>query len=272
MSIKVNQMKTTITPKVESFALPSIMVFYKQLFSNPPRDINHALQLLDRKLSEDTKSKLSGITPDSLLNFYSHASDEFDVMNNWFFVRSQGHLKKTRFTVYYEKKGLALPNHMIEVVLRCYRLKLNNSPIDHDKVLRQLKARQQRHNEEDKVRYTTDSLRGYYIPKDIKDCFLSLDKIYIDSVKEKILKLTEKEYASANHLSGIGRWMRTNWQLKEGSRLSKYFNELGIYHPEAMSGIIMSTYHRYLRKENINLDEKIRHYMALYEIDKKYAS
>lgn len=265
-------MKTTTTQRIDSFAVPSFMVLYRQLFSNPPRDINHALLLLDKKLSEETKNKLSGITPDSLFNFYSHSPSEFDVMNDWFFVKNHNHLKKTRFTTYYEKKGLTITNHMVEVVLRCYRLKLNALPVDHDKVLSQLKTRQQRHIEEDKVRYTTDSLRGFYIPKDIKDCFLSLDKIYIDSVKEKILKLTEKEYASGNHLNGIGKWMRTNWQLQEGSRLSKYFNELGIYHPEAMSGIIMSTYHRYLREENIVLEEKIEHYKTLYKIDEKYAS
>jgi hypothetical protein len=90
--------------------------------------------------------------------------------------------------------------------------------------------------------------------------------MYSDSIKIEITKLTEDRYSSGNHLLGIGILMRNNWQLWGGSRLSKYFNQMGIYHPEAMSGIILISYHRYLRNEEICLDEQIKYYQ---DIEKK---
>ena len=104
---------------------------------------------------------------------------------------------------------------MIEVVLRTYQVKVKGLNINNEEILKPFQLKQQKDNEEDKVRYTTDSLRGFYIPKNLDDSFKTLDKIYSDKVKSEIIKLTENEYSARNHLSGIGIWMRNNWQLWE---------------------------------------------------------
>jgi hypothetical protein len=55
-------------------------------------------------------------------------------------------------------------------------------------------------------------------------------------------------------------WIRNNWRLWGGSRLSKYFNDLGIFHPDDMSGIILNSYHRFLLGQDIKLDDQIDYY------------
>ena len=55
-------------------------------------------------------------------------------------------------------------------------------------------------------------------------------------------------------------WLRNNWQLWGMSRLSFYFNNIGVYHPDDMSGIILTSYQRHLKGEDIKLEEQIKHY------------
>jgi hypothetical protein len=251
--------------------LISISKLNGQIFSKSPRNINNALEILDKELSSETKSRITNTAKDSLFHFYFHSANEFNDMDNWFFrTTRKSYSKKTRFNRYYLKKGLIIPNDMIKVILFCYQSKLRGLPIEHDKTLLPFQIRQQKHNKEDKIRYTTDTLRGIYIPLNLEDCFTTLDKMYSDSVKIEITKLSEEEYSSGNHLFGIGRWMRNNWHLWGGSRLTKSFNKLGIYHSESMSGIIMDSYHRYLRKEGIKLKEQIKSDQEYWEKIKKH--
>jgi hypothetical protein len=74
--------------------------------------------------------------------------------------------------------------------------------------------------------YTIDTLRGVYIPRDLQDCFNQIDSFWNDSTKLKVKQWTEDEFSARVHF-GFGMWMRNNWQLWGGSRLSKYFNDLG---------------------------------------------
>lgn len=237
-----------------------------QIFSKSPKNINQAIEILDQELSVKTKNKIENIASDSLLIMYKNSSDEFDVMDDWFYKWTRrSTTKDARLGKYYKKKGLIIPNDMIEVVLRCFQLKLKELPISNEEVLKPFQLRQIKYDAEDKIRFTTDSLRGIYIPQNLEDCFITLDKIYSDSTKTEIAKMDEDEYSSGNHLFGIGIWMRNNWQLWGGSRLSKYFNQLGIYHPDDMSGIIMDSYHRYLRNEEIHLEAQIKYYQDYWE-------
>lgn len=108
----------------------------------------------------------------------------------------------------------------------------------------------------DSIRFSADTLYSIYIPSDLKDCFNQIDKLWSDSLKTVAKKWSEKEFIVKTHM-GFGLWMRNNWQLWGGSRLSKYFNNLGIFHPDAISGVILTSYHRYLNGENLRLQEQI---------------
>lgn len=241
-----------------------------QIFSKTPKNINQAIERLDESLSTDTKDRLTKIASDSLLIIYKDSKTEFDVMDEWFYKGTRrSATKDAKLGKYYKKRGLKTPYDMIEVVLRTYQAKLKGTIVSHDEILKPFQIKQQKHNEEYEGRFATDSLRGIYIPKNLEDCFKTLDRIYEDSIKLEIAKLSEDEYSSGNHLFGIGIWMRNNWQLWVGSRLSKYFNQIGIYHPDDMSGIIMDSYHRYLRKEEIHLEEQVKYYQDYWKKMKK---
>lgn len=248
----------------------SIAKLNGQVFSKTPKNVNQAIEELDKKLSIETKVRLMQIASDSLIIWYKDSKTEFDVMDEWFFKWTRRSITKdARLGKYYKRKGLKIPYDMIEVVLRTYQAKLKGTLVNHDQILKPFQIRQQKHNEEDIIRFFTDSLRGIYIPENLDDCIKTLDKIYTDSVKIEIAKLSESEYSSGNHLFGIGIWMRNNWQLWGGSRLSKYFNQIGIYHPDDMSGIIMDSYHRYLNNEEIRLDEQVKTYQEYWKKMKK---
>lgn len=103
-----------------------------------------------------------------------------------------------------------------------------------------------------------------YIPFDLDDCIQQLDKMFADSNKTKIKGMTEDDFSSRVHFD-FGMWIRNNWGLWKGSRLSKYFNERGIYHPDDMSGIIFDSYYRHLTGQDIKLDEQIKYYKDYWE-------
>jgi len=107
-----------------------------------------------------------------------------------------------------------------------------------------------------------------YIPIDLDDCLKQLDIMFADSVKIKIKEMTEDEFSGRYHL-GFGMWMRNNWGLWKGSRLSKYFNSLGVYHPDDMTGIIFDSYHRKLNGNEIRLNEQIEFYQEYWEKAKR---
>ena len=94
-----------------------------------------------------------------------------------------------------------------------------------------------------------------------------MDSFWADSIKTQIREMTEDEFTAKAHF-GIGMWLRNNWRLWGDSRLSKYFNDLGIFHPDDMSGIILTSYHRYLLGQDIKLEEQVNYYKEYWKKNK----
>ena len=105
--------------------------------------------------------------------------------------------------------------------------------------------------------------KDVYIPKDLDDCFVELRKILPEKTVEEMKTGTEKDMIQYHH--GLGTWLRNNWGLWEGSRLSKWFNEKGIRHPDDMSGIIFDSFWRHLNGHPIRLDEQIKRYQGYWK-------
>ena len=124
------------------------------------------------------------------------------------------------------------------------------------------------HTSSNNTKQTKTSKDTTYIPFDLDDCIQEFDKIFADSSKVKIKAMTEDDFTARMHLN-FGMWIRNNWGLWKGSRLSKFFNEKGIYHPDDMSGIILDSYYRYLTGQDIKLAEQIRNYQDYWEKTKK---
>jgi hypothetical protein len=124
-------------------------------------------------------------------------------------------------------------------------------------------ARQEKKNDlaeqrdEYRRRLALERIDGAYIPKDLGDCFIELDKILSEIDKKEIIALPAKRDMVQYHM-GLGMWMRNTWRLWAGSRLQKYFMDRGIRHPDDMSGVIMEYYYDWLkgRKETWKAWEK----------------
>lgn len=111
-----------------------------------------------------------------------------------------------------------------------------------------------------KINPTKDekSTFGVYIPENLDDCFKELKKIISPALIEEMKTGKEADMAKYHHSLGV--WIRNNWGLWSNSRLKKYFNGLGIHHPDDMSGIILASFWRSLNNKPIQLKEQIKYY------------
>ncbi|MEQ9229543.1 MAG: DUF6794 domain-containing protein [Cyclobacteriaceae bacterium] len=75
-------------------------------------------------------------------------------------------------------------------------------------------------------------------------------------LKDTIRTLDEQEFATAQHF-GLGMHIRNYWGLWQQKELYFFFDSLGIPHPDEMSGIILTAYHRHLTGRDINLNELV---------------
>jgi hypothetical protein len=110
--------------------------------------------------------------------------------------------------------------------------------------------------------------KGQYIPRDLDDALSEVDRIMGDKGRAQILQATEDDMIWYH--MGLGMWIRNNWGLWGGLRLAKYFNQLGIYHPDDMSGIILDSYWRKLHNKPIDLEGQIRKYQEFWKDPDKF--
>ena len=96
------------------------------------------------------------------------------------------------------------------------------------------------------------------VPDNLEECFVSLDTLLSDSSRMEFKESSKSELIGKTHF-GLGIWMRNNWGLWAGSKLAKFFNQQGIYHPDDMSGIILTSYHRRLNEVPIRLNKQIKY-------------
>lgn len=114
---------------------------------------------------------------------------------------------------------------------------------------REGKQQQQREQEEYQRRLVADSIDGVYIPRNIEDCFTSLDSILWPKDRKGIINETNRDAMSKYHF-GLGMWLRNNWGLWAGSRLQTYMEAHGVYHPDNMSGAILEYYYDHLHSQD----------------------
>lgn len=100
------------------------------------------------------------------------------------------------------------------------------------------------------------------IPKNLDECFRELNQLL---KKEDINKIRSGTIEPGHLHFGLGMGLRNSWGLWRGSRLAKYFNDMGIHHPDDMSGIILTSYTRHLRGEPLDVAEQVAHYKKYWE-------
>jgi hypothetical protein len=94
-------------------------------------------------------------------------------------------------------------------------------------------------------------LYGVYIPRNIEDAMIQLDKLSTPEACAKMSAAEEKNIGKKLRF-GIGRWMEFNWNLAEGSRLSHQLRQKGLTFTDDMVEYLIILYYRHCK--NIPLD------------------
>ncbi|MCQ9634762.1 hypothetical protein MP477_07310 [Chryseobacterium sp. WG23] len=257
---------------MKKILLISILLFLTSLNlfaqNKLPENLQQAVIFLGKDCPDRVKKQIKNIHNDSLIySVYPFAKtnpyQDYRTIFNW--TSENGN---PRITKYLNKKRIF--DHQSEILLYAFKQYLINGKITEKEILTKYIVLQKKTDDNNKVKYTTDSINSVYIPKDLQDCFAQINIFWNEDTKTQVRALKEEEFTGKVHL-GFGMWMRNNWQLWGGSRLSKYFNDLKIYHPDDMSGIILVSYHRYLNSKEIKLEEQVKYYQDYWESSEKKA-
>jgi len=110
-----------------------------------------------------------------------------------------------------------------------------------------------------------------YVPVDLYDALNYMDCTWSDEDKDKFSKLTEREAVVSAHF-GIGLGIRNSWGFwRRDTEIANYFDKLDIHHPDDISSIILTSFHRHLNEKDIQLEEQIAYYVKYWEeSNKKY--
>ena len=246
-------MKAKITIIFLLSLLPLLSSAYeKRLADYPiPRNIKGCIKLLDKTMSADEKELVRTLPEDSICKHEKFTYRKMGFFSTWIQIEK----RPSRLEKYFDRKGFYNYDEIYETILVSYHRYLNNQEIDLEKQNERFTERRKiRKEEQDKrareyqLRIEMDSINGVYIPKDIEDCCVQLDKILSDKDKEYIKGLPKKDDTIDLHFS-LGMWIRNNWGLWGGSRLQIYFLKKRINHPDDMSGEILRAYYNWLNKK-----------------------
>ncbi|PWI30235.1 hypothetical protein DI383_07165 [Flavobacteriaceae bacterium LYZ1037] len=81
-------------------------------------------------------------------------------------------------------------------------------------------------------------------------------------------KIAPENVATSKHHFGLGLNIRNGKNLWKSGPIKTYFRLNGIRHPDDMSGIILTTYHRKLNNEPINFKEQKKYYKQYWKFQK----
>jgi hypothetical protein len=100
-----------------------------------------------------------------------------------------------------------------------------------------------------------------HIPVNLEECFEALNKILDKEQVEEFKNWEENVVGKCHH--GLGRTLRNDWGLwndPSSSSLQEYFKNMGIWHADDMSGIILDSYHRHLNNKPLDVEKQVKFY------------
>ncbi len=99
----------------------------------------------------------------------------------------------------------------------------------------------------------------FQIPTQFEESLMKLDSMMNPKMEEWIKCLPDGEFSGYVH-HGFGRYLRNNWGLWGNSELADNLSKMGILHPDDMSGIILDSYQRKLKGEELKVEEQLKYY------------
>jgi len=228
-----------------------------------PKNIVDAVKFLSIDAPDELKSKLISTNDDSLLYIIPPYSS---IINYWVIAKWFRAIKDSSDIIkYFASKHIAFYDHQIQIMLLAFKQYLNHNSLDLEPVFKKYSDIETKWYLEYANRFSLDTIQGVYIPKDINECIVHFEKRWSDSLKLVVKKKQESKFVSDAHLA-VGMWMRNNWWLWKGSRLSNYFNDLGVNHPDDMSSIILTCYHRYLNGKQFNIKAQVDRFKNYWRV------
>ena len=143
------------------------------------------------------------------------------------------------------------------LIRRCYHRHLCGKEIGYEHLLDSMLNVYKGYDSVFTWRATTDTIEGYYIPKDLEDA-LNTIVTFVKSERINEFKRQEEDTAVSGAHFGFGIYLRNRWCLWGGSRLGCYFSDnYEIYNADYMSDIILRSWHRRLNNKPIDVDKQI---------------
>jgi hypothetical protein len=207
-----------------------------------PKTLDECFVLLDKTLPDD-EIKLAKTLPEDSIYYNSAFKYGTDFFHAWKLYNG------SRLTEYFNKLGLHGSHPIYNTILISYHRYLNNDSVKLDEQINKYQAIQKKEEEEYLAKLDKDTLNGVYIPKDLQDCFVQLDKMLLTKSKTEIKALKNKSETIKYH-HGLGMTLRNSWGLWGGSRLQKYFLYKKLNHPDEMSALILEYYYDWLNDKN----------------------
>ncbi len=98
------------------------------------------------------------------------------------------------------------------------------------------------------------------VPKNLNEALAYLTCIWPEKDREDF-KTQPEEQAITHFHFGAGTAIRNEWGLWKGKNaLVRYFRSIGIFSPEDMSSIILTSFHRQLNGKELNLKAQVKYY------------
>lgn len=113
---------------------------------------------------------------------------------------------------------------------------------------------EQEYEKQYRERIRMDKLNNVYIPKNLDDALLQLEKLTSPESRAKFMSIPEDSVCLFMH-NRLGQWIILNWGFYGGSRLSHYLRSAGITYPDDMADFLMLAYHRKLHGKPVGIKE-----------------
>lgn len=95
------------------------------------------------------------------------------------------------------------------------------------------------------------------IPVNIDEALRELESQLKDGEKAEILGFEEEDFVITSHMF-LGQELRNQWLYPGDSPLLKFFKAEGLFHEDDMSDILLRSFYRYLKGEDIRYEEQLK--------------
>jgi hypothetical protein len=211
-----------------------------------PKTINEAVLEMIAQMDKSEKDILKSLDEGSVIHELLYGNHDPFFYVNWHLANRD----ESPLVSFFAEHKITDGYDAYEILLRLCHRQLNSYPLRIDDIIETIAKRRERYNEEYSFRMKADTLNGIYIPKDLPDCFMQLDKLLSTEDRRKIKEFINREVAGKECYAALGSWMKNKWGLLKGSRLQQYFLDNNITYPESMSVVILEFYYDWLKGEN----------------------